>query len=73
MRSSMLALALSIVSALCLPATEAAAASFEALGDLDGGKVISRAYAVSADGSTVVGIGRTDVGDEDSSGRDRVA
>lgn len=39
-------------------------ATFQGLGDLPGGVVLSRAYAVSADGSVVVGEGTSDAGPE---------
>ena len=42
----------------------APAARFQGLGDLPGGEFQSLAAGVSADGSVVVGTGRSDLGDE---------
>jgi probable HAF family extracellular repeat protein len=55
-------LALSVAVSL-LPATQAQTASFTGLGDVPGGDFDSHAYSVSADGSVVVGKGKTVNGD----------
>ena len=55
-------LALSMLLAL-VPAAQAQTASFTGLGDLPGGDFNSHAYSVSADGSVVVGRGKTVNGD----------
>ncbi len=55
-------LALSVLLSL-LPAAQAQTASFTGLGDLPGGDFDSQAYSVSADGSVVVGKGKTVNGD----------
>ena len=55
-------LALSVILSL-LPAAQAQTASFTGLGDLPGGDFDSQAYSVSADGSVVVGKGKTVNGD----------
>ena len=65
MKSSVLSVlpaALVAVAMLALQAHHAQGAAFQGLGDLSGGTFSSKAYDVSADGSTIVGMGRSDSG-----------
>ena len=65
MKSGFISLAASLAG-LCAPLL-ASAADFTPLGDLAGGTFLSSAQAISADGSTIVGQGRSDFGPEAAS------
>lgn len=60
----LLLLPVSVSFVTCLNVSKTEAASFQGLGDLDGGPFFSVAHGVSADGSVVVGWSASASGDE---------